>query len=280
MHPFAIFLNLLFLALPGAAPIDELAAAERDFAADGITLGVNPAFLKHFAADGWIFRPYPVAAREWLRKQPKTSVRLLWGPQYLEVSAAGDLGMSMGPWHISAAHNGKPVDAYGHFMTVWQRNKQGCWEVLADHGASHAEVAMKVDLRPRNSHTELLADLSVDSHTQRLRALEKTDDALRFALQQADAVSAYKRFSTDDVLLLRDGAIPAPGAIPDVLKQAKAGLGAAPRRAVGISRSGDLGYTLGGSDTPENAGRGVYERLWRYNGKIWQLSADVTDSAE
>ena len=280
MHPLTLLLNLFFLASPGTAPTDELAAAERDFAADGIALGVNPAFLKHFATDSWIFRPYPVAAREWLRKQPKKNTRLLWGPQYLEISAAGDLGLSMGPWHLGAERNGKPIDAYGHFMTIWQRNAQGRWEVLADHGASHAEVGLNVDLQPRNTHSESLADLSAETHAQRLRALEKTDDALRLALQETDVVAAYKRFSTADVLLLRDGAIPAPGAMPDVLKSAKVGLGTAPRRAAGISRSGDLGYTLGGSDTPENAGRGVYERVWRYNGKTWQLSADVTDSAE
>jgi len=280
MYFLSAVFHLIFFTLSPVSPVDELATAERNFAADAISLGVNHAFAQHLAADAWIFRPYPVPAQDWLRKQPESASRLQWGPQYIEIASTGDLAMSMGPWHVDSERDGKAVHVYGHFLSVWQRNPQGRWQVLVDHGASHAEVAQDMIIQPRNTHAIALAELSTSARAQRLSSLEKTDDVLSHALRNGNAAATYKRFATADVLMLRDGAIPAPGAMPDVLKDAKAGLGTAPRRAAGISRSGDLGYTLGGSDTPENAGRGVYERVWRYNGKIWQLSADVTDSAE
>ena len=279
-HALSAVFNLFFFIVAPVSPMDELATAERNFAADAISLGVNRAFAQHLAAAAWIFRPYPVQAQDWLRKQPDNATRLKWGPQYIELSSAGDFAMSMGPWHIDGERDGKAVHVYGHFLSVWQRNAQGRWEVLVDHGASHAEATQNVVIEPRNAPAIARPVLSTQAHAQRLHLLEKTDDGLSHALRHGNPAATYKRYATADVLMLRDGEVPAPGAMPDVLKDAKPGLGTAPRRAAGISRSGDLGYTLGGSDTPENAGRGMYERVWRYNGKVWQLSADVTDSAE
>src|SRR6478736_1923071 len=100
----------------------QVVAAERDFAAAGARDGVQKSFLAHFADDAVVLRPFAVSGLAWYREHADApGGKLIWGPQWLAVSGAGDLGLSSGPWRFEAERDGKAVSAHGHFLSLWRR---------------------------------------------------------------------------------------------------------------------------------------------------------------
>jgi ketosteroid isomerase-like protein len=273
-------LSLLTLAVvaqaqPPALPprYESLAAAEREFAADGLRDGVQKAFIAHFAVDALVLRPFATPAPAWYREHPDGPGKLVWTPQYLAVSAADDLGLSSGPWRYEAERDGKPVVAHGHFFSIWQRDAQGRWQVLFDHGISHAAAPDTVEnnaLAPIAIAQE--KSPSADVIDARKKLLNAADDALRERLGH-DPRSAYAAVATAQTLWLRDGAIPARGIAPPAAGAEQA-CGCGPRTTATVAASGDLGYTLGGADSVR--ARGVDVRVWQFERNAWRLLADLT----
>jgi ketosteroid isomerase-like protein len=124
------------LALAAGRPIERLIEAERAFSALSVAQGMRPAFLAYLADDGVIFRPGPInGAQSWHARKDVPGV-LEWAPEFVELSGAGDLGFSTGPWVYRASAGAKEADQ-GHFISVWRRSAQGAWKVVLDCGTSH-----------------------------------------------------------------------------------------------------------------------------------------------
>ena len=251
---------------------ETLAAAEREFAAAGLRDGVQKAFIAHFAADAKVMRPFATDATAWYRAHADGPGKLIWGPQYLAVSSAGDLGLSSGPWRYEAERDGKPVVAHGHFFSLWKRDAQGRWQVLFDHGIGHAAADSGVE------NTALIA-LAVPEHkapsaaviASRTQALDVADKTLRAQLGH-DPRKAYAPVATAQTLWVREGLLPMQGNEPPAAGGDPA-CGCGPRVAMGVAASGDLAYTLGGAESARASGIDV--RVWRFDGS-WKLLADVT----
>jgi ketosteroid isomerase-like protein len=65
--------------------------------------------------------------------------RIVWRPQIVEVLEAGDLAISRGPYRLrSLDENGKPVEEWGTFNSIWRRNSDGTWSVIFDAGGGSA----------------------------------------------------------------------------------------------------------------------------------------------
>jgi ketosteroid isomerase-like protein len=252
---------------------ESLAAAEREFAAAGARDGVQKAFLAHFAEAAIVLRPFATAAPAWYREHADGPGKLIWGPQYVAVSAANDLGLSSGPWRYEAERDGKPVVAHGHFFSVWQRDAQGRWQVLFDHGLGHAAPAAAVE------NTPLVAIAMPEARTPsavviaaRTTALDAADKALRERLERSRK-NAYAAVATAQTLWLREGVLPEQGIAPPAAGSEGA-CGCGPRVALTLAASADLAYTLGGAESARASGIDV--RVWRFEGGAWKLLADVT----
>jgi ketosteroid isomerase-like protein len=129
---------LAVLADTAARSIDSLIAAERAFSARSVAKGMRPAFLDFLAEDAVIFRPGPINGMQSWRDRGEVPGILEWGPEFVELSGAGDLGFSTGPWVYRASPDAQEAD-YGHFITVWRRDAQGEWKAALDCGGSHAK---------------------------------------------------------------------------------------------------------------------------------------------
>ncbi|HET7065861.1 MAG TPA: nuclear transport factor 2 family protein [Rudaea sp.] len=253
---------------------ESLAQAEREFASTGGRDGVQKAFLEHFAEDALVLRPFATAAPAWYREHPDGPGKLIWGPQYLAVSAANDLGLSSGPWRYEAERDGKPVVGHGHFLSIWRRDAQGRWRVLFDHGVGNPAPAVAVVA------TTPLVSLAIPEEktpsaaviSSRTQALDGVDKALRGRLAR-DPGKAYAAVATTQTLWLREGSLPAQGNLPPKADGEQA-CGCGPRVAMTVAASGDLGYTLGGAESARASGVDV--RVWRFEGGAWKLLADVT----
>jgi len=252
---------------------EALAQAEREFASAGARDGVQKAFIGHFAEDALVLRPFATPAPAWYREHPDGPGKLIWGPQYLAVSAANDLGLSSGPWRYEAERDGKPVVAHGHFFSIWRRDAKGHWQVLFDHGVGNPAPAIPVEA------TQLLSLAIAEGKTpsatvvsSRTKALEDADKALRDRLGR-DPGKAYAAVATAQTLWLREGSLPMQGNLPPKTNGEQA-CGCGPRVALAVAGSGDLAYTLGGAESARASGVDV--RVWRVEGGTWKLLADVT----
>lgn len=281
MHKGAMYrmLGLLAFALAAQAQqptlpprYESLAQAEREFASAGAREGVQKAFLAHFAEDAVVLRPFATPAPAWYRAHPDGPGKLIWGPQYVAVSAASDLGLSSGPWRYEAERDGKPVIAHGHFFSIWRRDAQGHWQVLFDHGVGNPAPAVAVE------DTQLVPLALPESKTpaatvirSRTEALSAADNALRDRLAR-DPEKAYAAVATAQTLWLREGSPPTQGNAPPGNGGQACGCG--PRAGLTVAASGDLAYTLGGAESARASGTDV--RVWRFEGSAWKLLADVT----
>ncbi|HXG80363.1 MAG TPA: hypothetical protein VNJ05_01025 [Sphingomicrobium sp.] len=117
---------LLILAAEPAAmtAIDS----ERAFAADAQKLGQWTAFRKWSTPEALMFTPQAGKAHDFLKdlKDPPTAV--FWWPGRSYVSCDGKTAVNTGPW---VRQWGKSV---GYFTTVWQKQPDGGWKWVLDHG--------------------------------------------------------------------------------------------------------------------------------------------------
>ena len=248
-----------------AAPtaLDSLVAAERAFATMSAEKGVRDAFVEFLAVDGVIFRPLATNGRKVWESRGPVAATLVWEPVFAEVSAAGDLGYTTGPWELRPNNPQQPT-GYGHYVSVWQRQPDGAWRVAVDIGISHAQPARglgNVDFVPGPLHaTPQRAAGPVD-----LAALdlEWTRDA-----KAKGSAAAFARWAATDVRYHRDHVTPVLG-----VKGAREMMRAVPGvtlwnpEAQKVARSGDLGCTYGiverrrlGGAAPDSA---VYLHGWR-----------------
>ena len=130
------------LALPLAGAPSELRGdlkalveAEREFSKTSEKKGIREAFLAFLATDALLFRPNAVNGRQYVTDQPEDLGQLTWTPIFAEVSAAGDLGYTTGPYEYRPL--GSDAVGHGHYVSVWRKQPNGKWRVVIDLGIVH-----------------------------------------------------------------------------------------------------------------------------------------------
>src|SRR5688572_185305 len=119
-----------------SAAEQSLVDAENSFAAYSKNKNTRDAFIAFLSDSVVLFdkgRPV-IGTLSWLDRKPDTSL-LFWWPVFVGVSADANTGFSIGPWEWSKSRREKP-QAFGYYITVWQRPKDGEWKVAADIGVS------------------------------------------------------------------------------------------------------------------------------------------------
>ncbi len=119
----------------------DVLAADMEFAKVTAEKGLD-GWLSFFAKDATIFpRKGPAiqglpAIVEYYRKTGWTPEGLTWQPQRASISDSGDLGYTWGlaTWKGKDAQ-GKPVSGHGKYLTVWRKQSDGSWKVVADIGS-------------------------------------------------------------------------------------------------------------------------------------------------
>jgi len=255
-----------------------LVQMERDFARAAATKGTRDAFLEFIADDGILFQPGPISGKKfWTERQPRKGL-LSWEPIFADVSRAGDLGYTTGPWEFRPnGADDKPV-AFGQYFTIWKKQSDGSWKFVLDRGVgSEKPFATKILLFPLNDE-ESTTSGNVDRETGRaiVKKLE-TEFAERSA--KKGAADAFDSYLAEDARLLRENVAPAVGKNTALsLVSARLGNLSWQVTAADISASGDLGYTYGvfefksGSTASEH---GSYVHVWKkHNGK-WKVVLDI-----
>lgn len=117
----------------------SLEKAELDFAADTEARGVE-GWVAAFADDGAQLGAKGTATRGKERIRAAMGpvlarFRILWKPTLVEVSPAGDMGYTYGQYEVRRRDGTPEVLERGAYMSVWRREADGHWKVIADMGS-------------------------------------------------------------------------------------------------------------------------------------------------
>lgn len=270
--------------------LTSLVETERAFARLCVERGVRQSFIAYFSDEGIGFQSKPVKTRAVLLSRPappaRPPVTLDWSPVFGDVSRAGDLGFTTGPYVLSDDTKKEPPD-FGYYFTVWRRQPDGAWRVALDLGvpvpafdAHVLKAAPFVRAKPTGWRGNRTKDAAATTLAE-LRAAEAKFSALSVT---DGAARAFDQFVTDDARFYRSDSSPVVGArtISDYLRIYVAKFSWEMIDG-GASASGDFGYTYGSYELVPATGkgegqteRGYYTRVWRRDAKgRWRAVMNV-----
>lgn len=264
------------------ANLRSLVEAERGFARASIDKGTRAAFIENLADDSILFRPRPVAGKKWMEERKATPGVLTWQPIFADVSSAGEMGYTTGPWEYRAKNLGDEPVAHGQFVSIWKRQANGTWKVAVDLGTENPKPekpAPEVTFPAGNGGHKKQQKPETDAEAGRV-ALVKVEDDFSKHLAAKTTVDAFVSYLADDVRLFRTNAFPAVGReAARAMLAAKPGLLTWQPTKAEVSRSGDLGYSYGSYEFKASEGfaeSGNYLRIWKKqaDGK-WKVVLDL-----
>lgn len=277
---FALPILILWSFLPNfiqakkiSPALAELVESERAFAKYSVENGQRDAFLKFFAEDGVAFNPRPFNSNEYLRKQPPAPkpppFTLNWQPMFADISAAGDLGFTTGPYTVAAEN--RPT-RHGMYFSVWKKQADSTWKVVADIGIAVPQAVAPLTTEcAAASHPKANAS---KTNTANLLAQEK---AFADQLKSEGVLKTYLRYVNAESRLHHPGQLPVVGteAISQHFTQKTSMLSCQAEKA-DIAASGDLGYVYGSYESQTE--KGYYLRVWRRGvAGNWVLMAEIAN---
>lgn len=252
---------------PGVdAPLAAVVAAERAFAADSVARGIRASFLSAFAEDGINFSPHPEHTRAELLKEPEpktTAARELdWKPVWADVSSAGDLGYTTGPYVLRDLGPTPRPARHGYYFSIWKKQEDGSWKVAVDAGIRTPEPAGEAaEYRSAPQPVPPVAPPSLDARAA-ADALRAREAELGAALRSRGG-EALADFAAPEARLHRDGVFPSLGraALRSALAATPALEGIEVLDAC-VAASFDLGYAWGKTSFVDGTS-GYFVRVWR-----------------
>jgi len=270
-------------AIPSfAATVDRQAAlnavvgAEKAFSKAAAEKGTRTAFLEYLSEDSVVLAPGPVPGRATWEGRPARPSLLSWFPVAADVSLAGDLGYTTGPWELRPKGKEDKEVLHGFYTTFWRKQADGSYKVLFDGGIScpappPSAVAVKIG-------KAIPAKVENPPQVEEARGkftILSADRAFAKAVAARGTAAAYTDFLADDSRLHREGAIPvvSKAKILESLKAQSPKMTWAPVQAR-VASSGDLGYSLGNEAV--GAEQGVYLRIWKKQAdNSWRVVLDL-----
>ena len=275
------------------AALAPVVGAEHAFAQHSIDHGMKPAFLAYAAPDGVVVnRQGPVNAIEtWSKREPAPAGLLTWWPTYADVSRAGDMGWTTGPFEFREKATQEKPDGTGHFFTVWLRQLDGSWKWVLDLGIRHPAPATTETVLTyppslkKNVRTAALSAADVDTARQSLAEAER-------ALSDASASEGFRTAllarADDSLRFYRQGTYPLVGkeSFSKAIKVLSEFVTWKPLKT-DVATSGDLGYAYGTYELrtkqsdAQPAEHGNYARVWkRDRGGRWRVVFNVANPAQ
>lgn len=273
------------------ADLLQLVESERAFATLSARDGTRTAFLAFLAQGAVVFDPQPTDGRALHETRPASEDRLEWRPALAGIASSGDLGYTSGPWRYRRA-GAATSEAHGHYVSVWQRQADGTWRVVADIGISHPlagdgpEDVEYVDVPgPPSSRAD------EPSSSARLESVLEADRTFSRHAASRGIVNAYASYLADFARVYRSPSLPLPRAealdlIGELDRPETVGSTAdmsipwtwMPRGGA-VSGAADLAFTYGTarpSPTPAGAPEPhSYLRIWRRFTDGWRVEIDV-----
>ena len=265
-----LLLGVLPAFAAGAADLKSLVAAERAFSRLAETRGIREAFLSNLADESIVFRPRPVPGKKTYTERETIPGLLTWRPEFADISAAGDLGYTTGPYEVRKERPEEIPAAFGHYVSLLCVQKDGSWKVVVDCGVSHP--------REEPPAPDFMADERIPPPSIAPPADEEKERAALLALERSLSetsrksgfLAVYRDNLAADARLYRASLPPIVGKAAgiELLAKTKGVLTWEPM-AAHVSVSGDMGYAYGTAKLAsfiqgrEDATNFSYLRIWK-----------------
>ena len=289
-----VFLTFGFAQQKPATPqsaLQTMVETERAFAKKSVDEGVRVAFMSFIADDGVLFRPGAVKGKQWMIDHPlppSAKLPLLtWYPSVAEISRAGDMGYTTGPWERRSDSQAANPDAWGNFLTVWKRQADGSFKFEIDLGISGPKPEQAAaPWQPTSNEMNAGGGTGPASSKETGEALMAREREFSAASAKRGAQKAFAEVAASGVRLYRNGAEPIVGKAKAVAALSGVSKWTWEPAFADVSQSGDLGYSYGTyeltktvpSPTAEdNVQRGNYYRIWKREAGHWKVVTDLLD---
>ena len=269
-------------------PMASLVNAELAFSKLSETKGIREAFLACLADDGLVFRPGPVNGKKFYSEQKDLSGFLTWKPVYADISLAGDLGYTTGPYEYRKSKEDKEPASAGHYVSIWRKEIDGAWKVVVDVGVGHPPLKIVPPVFAASQEPKRITQKPISgAEIEKERAILWGSDLKLGKSRPAGHGFSENYFSAlmPDVRLYRPNAYPYSGMVEaqKVLDSASGEVEGKPFQAF-LAGSGDLGYTYGTFfSRPEPAAKEqifYYLRIWKKSaGQNWRIALEVSNFA-
>ncbi len=262
---------------------EQLAATEHLFATTSVDSGMTVAFLRFLNDEAVVFRPGPISGKRWYSDRSNTTAFLNWQPEFIEIASSGDLGYSTGPWEYRSSR-ADTTSYYGHFVSIWQRQAGGNYQVLADLGIDHDAITHPLGATPLQLSTlPSPPKPPTENHDSLITGLKAAETTFSDAASKSTLAKGLAVFGDENIRLYRPGGFPLVGrkgleSLPDAGKSRMQ----VDTRFADVSANGDLGYTYGFVTTwPVDADLTAgavqsYLRVWKKNTRgEWKIALDI-----
>lgn len=266
----------------------EIAATDKSFAERSSIIGRTQAFLEFLHEGSVVFRDGPVDAKELYSSEAVPNNRLTWRAHYIDVSRAGDLGLSVGPYVLEGTND---QQFFGHLVSIWMKDAEK-WQLMADMatnipGYLSLEVEANIsDTLPILEETAHPVMAQRDSNT--LQSLIEADELFGRSINFRGGQRALLRYGLDNTRVYLPDMAPAVGAqaassvYGAFLDNQLSTTNPVSLRHIGgyLSNSKEMGFTYGvmnsGTDEDSAVFRTNYMRLWRLSQtNEWRIAVEV-----
>ncbi len=270
---------------PTGDALNSLVSAERNFSTLSQTKSMREAFLTCLSDDAVVFRPKPINGKQYYRQRPDNPGILAWYPSVGDIASDGNFGYTTGPWQFSGKKGEEP-SLYGDYVSVWNRQTGGKWEVVIDVGVSHGrEVNADSSFNRYASMDGAFHDSSPVDTASVDKDLLAHDESFSDIAARDGISDAIRAFADDSVRMYRERSLPVLGLMAvDSAFTARGGIYNWIPSHAAVASSGDLGYTYGTLEIRMAAGDeepgqiSSYLHIWKRgaDGK-WRLVLDITN---
>lgn len=255
--------------------------AEINFARASVMIGRNAAFAENFAEESVLFTDKWITnGKQYSKERKATPVVLKWEPEFMDISASRDFGISTGPWEAQEYRPNTPPLFTGYYVTVWKRQTDGVWKVILDGGSTTPPVKNKLHTF---SYPEGADKALPNSPVMKPEVLRKelfdTETQVLTEWKKNPSPSIYSSFLEPKARLQLNGHLPTSD--PDTISVLIARLNKNmiwKTTGAGAASSGDLGFTYGLLETPGEVKStvGHYVRIWKkHTGGTWKIYLEM-----
>jgi len=191
-------------AAAGQNALQKLVDSEYAFAAMAAEKNSRTAFLTFLADDGVVFNPQRSNGKQVWTARKESPALLSWYPVFADISSNGLIGYTTGPWEYRPKGKDDTPAAFGHFMTIWQKQLDGNFRAVLDLGVSHEKPPI-AETRLKSAPAVLAKSSEVKTHAGDATA-EFFDMVSHVSLAKA-----YQQFAADDIRLMRSDKQPIIG---------------------------------------------------------------------
>jgi len=255
--------------------------AERNFARASVMIGRNAAFAENFADESVLFTDRWITNGKQVSKERKASpIVLKWEPEFMDISASRDFGISTGPWEVQEYRPNTPSLFTGYFLTVWKRQPDGVWKVILDGGSTTPPVKDKLHIfsYPDGADKVLPNPPVMKPEALRKELFDRENQVLA-EWKKSPFPSPYSSFLEPQARMQFSGHLPSSDT--DTISVLIARLNKSmiwKTTGAGAASSGDLGFTYGLLEVPGEAKGtiGHYVRIWKkHPGTYWKIFLEM-----